>query len=107
MPSTPITWGSNKKAGNRNTTPRIKANTVAAGFIFFILNLVAIGFLQSVKRVIAATVFALMRGVVFLFPAFLLLPELIGVKGMWLALPLSELLTFIVVVGYMFFKRSR
>ena len=79
----------------------------AAGFVFFILNLVAIGFLQSVKRVTPATIFALLRGVVFLFPAFLLLPELIGVKGMWLALPLSELLTFIVVVGYMFFKRSR
>lgn len=79
----------------------------AVGFLFFILNLVAIGFLQSVKRVVAATVFALMRGVVFLFPAFLLLPEMMDVKGMWLALPLSELLTFIVVVGYMFFKRSR
>ena len=79
----------------------------AAGFLFFILNLVAIGFLQSIKKMAPATIFALLRGVVFLFPAFLLLPEFIGVKGMWLALPLSELLTFIVVVGYMFFKRSR
>ena len=79
----------------------------AAGFLFFILNLVAIGFLQSIKKMAPATIFALLRGVVFLFPAFLLLPEFIGVKGMWLALPLSELLTFIVVVGYMFLKRSR
>ena len=79
----------------------------ATGFLFFILNLVAIGFLQSIKRVTPATIFALLRGVVFLFPAFLLLPEMMDVKGMWLALPLSELLTFIVVVGYMFFKRSR
>ncbi|MBR5593750.1 MAG: MATE family efflux transporter [Bacteroidaceae bacterium] len=79
----------------------------ATGFLFFILNLVAIGYMQSIKKVAAATVFALLRGIVFLFPAFLLLPEVIGVKGMWLALPLSELLTFVVVVGYMFFKRSR
>ena len=79
----------------------------ATGFLFFILNLVAIGFLQSIKKVAPATVFALLRGVVFLFPAFFLLPEVIGVNGMWLALPLSEMLTFIVVVGYMFFKRSR
>ena len=79
----------------------------AMGFLFFILNLVAIGFLQSIKRVAPATVFALMRGVIFLFPAFLLLPEVLGVKGMWLAVPLSEVLTFIVVLGYMFFKRSR
>ena len=79
----------------------------ATGFLFFILNLVAIGYLQSIKRVAPATVFALLRGVVFLFPAFLLLPEILGVKGMWLALPLSELLTFAVVLCYMFFKRSR
>ena len=79
----------------------------ATGFLFFILNLVAIGFLQSIKKVAASTIFALLRGVVFLFPAFLLLPQVMGVEGMWLALPLSELLTFIVVVGYMFFKRSR
>ena len=79
----------------------------ATGFLFFILNLVAIGYLQSIEKVAASTIFALLRGVVFLFPAFLLLPSVLGVKGMWLALPLSELLTFIVVVGYMFFKRSR
>ena len=79
----------------------------ATGFLFFILNLVAIGYLQSVKRVAPATVFALLRGAVFLFPAFLLLPEILGVKGMWLALPLSEVLTFVAVLCYMFFKRSR
>ena len=79
----------------------------ATGFLFFILNLVAIGYLQSIEKVAASTVFALLRGVVFLFPAFLLLPQVMGVEGMWLALPLSELLTFVVVVGYMFFKRSR
>ena len=79
----------------------------ATGFLFFILNLVAIGYLQSIEKVAASTIFALLRGVVFLFPAFLLLPEVMGVEGMWLALPLSEVLTFIVVVGYMFFKRSR
>ena len=78
----------------------------ATGFLFFILNLVAIGYLQSIEKVAASTVFALLRGVVFLFPAFLLLPQVMGVEGMWLALPLSELLTFVAVVGYMFFKRS-
>ena len=79
----------------------------ATGFLFFITNLVAIGYLQSVKRVAPATVFALLRGAVFLFPAFLLLPQVLGVKGMWLALPLSEVLTFVAVLCYMFFKRSR
>jgi putative MATE family efflux protein len=79
----------------------------ATGFLFFILNLVAIGYLQSIEKVAASTIFALLRGVVFLFPAFLLLPQVMGVKGMWLALPLSEFETFLLVVAYMLFKRSR
>ena len=79
----------------------------ATGFLFFILNLVAIGYLQSIEKVAASTIFALLRGVVFLFPAFLLLPQVMGVEGMWLALPLSELLTFIVVVGYAAVGRLR
>jgi putative MATE family efflux protein len=79
----------------------------ATGFLFFILNLVAIGYLQSIEKVAASTIFALLRGVVFLFPAFLLLPQVMGVKGMWLALPLSEFATFLLVVAYMLFKRSR
>ncbi len=79
----------------------------ATGFLFFILNLVAIGYLQSIEKVAASTIFALLRGVVFLFPAFLLLPQVMGVEGMWLALPLSEFATFLLVVAYMLFKRSR
>ena len=42
-----------------------------------------------------------------LFPAFLLLPELIGEKGMWLALPLSEIATFAVVVAYVAINRKK
>ena len=79
----------------------------ATGFLFFIMNLVAIGYLQSIEKVAASTIFALLRGVVFLFPAFLLLPQMMGIEGMWLALPLSELLTFIVVAGYAVVGRLR
>ena len=79
----------------------------ATGFLFFILNLVAIGFFQSIERVLPAILFALLRGVVFLFPAFLLLPELIGERGMWLALPLSEIATFAVVIAYVAINRKK
>ena len=79
----------------------------ATGFLFFILNLVAIGFLQSIKRVAPATIFALLRGVVFLFPAFFLLPDVLGTKGMWLALPLSEIATFAAIALYFLISRAR
>ncbi len=79
----------------------------ATGFLFFILNLVAIGFLQSIEKVTPAILFATLRGILFLVPSFIFLPRLIGTKGIWLAMPLSEIATFVFVMGYLFFKRSR
>jgi len=67
------------------------------GFICFIENLAVIGYYQSLKRVRPSTVFALLRGLVFLVPSFLLLPRVAGVAGIWLAMPLSEAATFICI----------
>lgn len=70
----------------------------SAAFIFFILNLTVIGYYQSVERVKPATVLALLRGFIFLIPSFLLLPQAIGMNGIWLALCLSEMLTTVVII---------
>lgn len=77
------------------------------GFIFFILNLAVIGYYQSVERVRPATSFALLRGFVFLVPCFLLLPEAMGSKGIWLALPLSEILATITILLFYLRPDSR
>lgn len=45
-----------------------------------------------------ATVYMLLRGLVFLVPAFVLVPKLISPQGMWLAVPVSECLTFVVIL---------
>ncbi len=66
----------------------------AIGFSFFILNLTIIGYFQSLERIKPATFFAVLRGGVFLIPAFIFLPKILGIKGIWLAMPLSEILTF-------------
>lgn len=71
---------------------------LATGFVFFIVNLTAVGYFQSVERIIPATLFALLRGFVFLVPCFLLLPRLWGVSGIWLALAVSEMLTTAAIV---------
>lgn len=70
----------------------------SAAFIFFILNLTVIGYYQSVERVKPATFLALLRGFIFLIPSFILLPQAIGTKGIWLALCLSEMLTTVVII---------
>ena len=76
-----------------------------AGFIFFILNLSVIGYYQSIERVKPAIAFAALRGFIFLVPCFMLLPEAMGIKGIWLALPLSEILTSLLIVAA-FWMRS-
>lgn len=72
----------------------------ATGFVPFVVNLASIGYYQSVEKAFPAAVFSLMRGFLFLVPSFLFLPELLGVRGIWLAMPVSESLTVIAIAGY-------
>lgn len=69
----------------------------SAGFVFFVVNIAAVGYFQSVERVVPATVFSLLRGAVFLIPCFIMLPSLVGIPGVWLALSLSEFATSVVI----------
>lgn len=69
----------------------------AVGFIFFAINMVGIGYYQSIGRALRATVITLLRGVAFMLIGFLLLPPLLGTPGIWLAVPLAELLTFLYI----------
>ena len=77
----------------------------ALSFIPFVINIAVIGFFQSVENVSASTLFSLLRGIIFLVPCFYLLPPLMGDKGIWLAFPLSELLTLAVIAGWIVWKR--
>lgn len=65
--------------------------------LFFALNIAFIGYYQSLEKAVAATVYTMLRGMIFVVPMFLCLPHLLGVSGMWLAIPASEMLTFIII----------
>lgn len=71
----------------------------AIGYIFFACNIVGIGYYQSIERAQRATIITLLRGVVFMLIGFLGLPPLLGVPGIWLAVPLAELLTLLYILG--------
>ena len=71
---------------------------MAAGFTFCIVNVTIIGYFQSVERPLPATVYSLSRGLVFLVPAFFVMPMIAGTAGLWLALPVSETLTFLLIL---------
>lgn len=70
----------------------------ACGVIFYILNTAIIGYYQSVEQIGKSTFYVLLRGFILLIPIFILLPMLFGVKGIWLAMPLAELLTLTVIL---------
>lgn len=69
----------------------------AAGVIFFILNVAITGYYQSVERIGISTVYVILRGFALLIPCFLVLPELMGTAGIWLAMPMAEAVTLLVM----------
>lgn len=72
----------------------------ALGFVFFALNIVCIGYYQSVEQFRPATVFTLLRGFVAMTACFLILPAIWDIKGIWLAVPASEFVTFAAIALY-------
>lgn len=65
----------------------------------FALNITFIGYYQSCERAARSIIYMLLRGIIFMVPGFIILPRIIGIPGLWLAIPVSELLTLTVIVG--------
>ena len=61
--------------------------------IFFAMNVAIIGYYQATEQNTRATLCMLFRGLLFLVPAFLLMPMFIFPQGMWLAVPVTECMT--------------
>lgn len=78
----------------------------SVAFLFFALNIVCIGYLQSLERFMEAWVFMLMRGLLLVVPAFVLLPIAIGIPGLWFAVPASEIVTLAVIFIYSLKNRN-
>ncbi len=75
--------------------------------VFFAINITFIGYYQSCERAGRSICYMLLRGVVFLIPGFFLLPKIWGVPGLWLAIPVSEILTLTVIALIFLWQRGR
>lgn len=76
--------------------------------IFFAANITFIGYYQSIEDAGLSIAYTFMRGIVFLVPAFIILPEILGTKGTWLAIPVAEMLTLAVIcIHFLFGRRNR
>ena len=72
--------------------------------LFFISNMAMIGYYQSIEKAGIASFISLLRGFVVLVPSFMILPSLIGIAGLWLAIPVSELITLTAAGGIYLFR---
>lgn len=71
----------------------------ALGFVFVAYNVSAIGYCQSTEQANFATLLMSLRGIILLVPAFLLLPRIIGMRGLWLAVPVAEMVTMLTALA--------
>ena len=78
----------------------------ASGFIFFAVKIVSIGYFQSVERARPAMMITVLRGFVFMVLCLFGLPLLLNVPGIWLAVPLAEILTFLVIMAIYYRKHQ-
>lgn len=67
--------------------------------MFFALNITFIGYCQSREQSVRAIIYMLLRGIVFMIPGFIILPRFFGDSGLWLAIPVSEMLTLAVIAA--------
>lgn len=74
--------------------------------LFISINLVLVGYLQSIERTGLANIYSVLRGFVIVLPAFILLPKLMGNVGMWLAIPAAELVTLMIMAPMIILKRK-
>ncbi len=75
----------------------------SAGFLFSGINIFASGLFTAYSNGKISACISFLRTFVFITLAILTLPELMGINGIWLAVPLAELLAFLLSV-YLFFK---
>lgn len=72
----------------------------------FALNITFIGYYQSCEKSMRSISYMLLRGIIFMVPGFVFLPGILGVPGLWLAIPVSEVLTLaIITIIYLLTRR--
>lgn len=96
---------------NREHTPILTAIASEGMRIYFIslffsgINIVAAAFLSSADRPKEAFAISILRGFVLIIPAAWLLSVLLGLTGIWMAVPVTEALVCVLSIVFIFRKR--
>ncbi len=82
----------------------IDMGTHASRIVFLVLYLIGLinvgaTVFQSIGKALPAFLSTVTRSLLFLIPAILILPRFIGLDGVWWAFPISDFMTFVLVLG--------
>lgn len=78
----------------------IAVRTYFIGFFFMGMNMFIIGYFQATLNPLLSFVLCLSRGCLFSLLFVFLLPPFIGVIGIWAAMPLAELVSFVISIYF-------
>lgn len=82
-------------------------NIYFSAFIFMGINIVTTSFFASINKPKESFAISMIRGLIIVMPLILLLPNFLGMTGVWLTIPLSEAITlFISIIIYFKYKRE-
>lgn len=65
------------------------------------IQMVVTSFYQAIRKASVSIRISLLRQIVFLIPMLLILPQFIGVNGVWWAMPIADIMAFWIVLYYM------
>lgn len=74
-------------------------------FFFNGLNILFSGYFTSIGDALSSIIVAVCRGMIFILLGISILPQFIGISGVWMTVPVAEVLTLLVVI--FLFKKSK
>ncbi len=80
-------------------------NLYSIAFVFNGLNILASAYFTALEDAKTSAIISVLRGVLLIVVFIIILPIILGDKGIWLTVPASELVTVIIAIKYM--KKSR
>lgn len=74
-------------------------------FFFNGLNILFSGYFTSIGDALSSIIVAVCRGMIFILLGITILPQFIGISGVWMTVPVAEVLTLLVVI--FLFKKAK
>lgn len=69
-------------------------------FIFLGFNMAVIMYYQAIEKPMISTLFTILRGFVIVLSCLYVLPRFLGIDGVWMTIPLTETIVFLIIVAY-------